>query len=210
MDTISTGEYNMHTLDPSTQLYEGSQFEGLDCEEQELAGLEFEYCVFKNCNFREAFFNRCTFLDCRFVNSDLSLAKLGYSRFSEISFEDCKLLALNWTHVSWPSFVPRAVLSFHRCQLSNSTFYGLTLNELEMVECRVHDVDFREADLNSSNFAECDFASSSFSGTDLATANFAGAYNYTIDIQNNNVKGATFSRLEATSLLESLGITLVD
>ncbi len=200
----------MNSLDSSTQLYEGTRFDSLNCEGEELSGVEFEFCVFKNCNFREAFFNRCTFLDCRFVNSDLSLALLGYSRFSEISFEDCKLLALNWSQVSWPSFVPRAVLSFHRCQLSNSTFYGLSLSELEIVECRAHDVDFREADLNGTNFAESDLASSAFSNTNLAMANFAGACNYTIDIQNNNVKGATFSRLEATSLLESLGVTLVD
>lgn len=200
----------MDTLDSDTRLYEGANFVDLNLENQSLDGIEFEYCVFKDCNFKEAHFDRCTFLDCRFVHCDLSLSRLGFSRFSEVGFEDCKLLALDWTKVSWSSFVPRSVLSFHRCQLSNSNFYGLSLAEIEMTECRAHDADFQEADLNASNFNETDFASSLFRNTDLSSANFCGAYNYSIDVQNNTVQGATFSRLEATSLLESLGIVLVE
>ncbi len=200
----------MNSLTPDTTLFEGTNFVDLELENESLDGIEFEYCVFKDCNFKAAHFDRCTFLDCRFVHCDLSLSNLGYSRFSEVGFEDCKLLALDWTKVSWSTFVPRSVLSFLRCQLSNSNFYGLSLAEIEMTECRAHDVDFQEADLNASNFSETDFASSLFQNTDLSSANFCGAYNYTIDIQNNKVKGASFSRLEATSLLESLGIVLAD
>ena len=197
-------------LTADTSFYESKTFIDLELEGEELQGLEFEYCIFKDCNFKEVHLNRCKFLDCQFVHCDMSLSNLGYSRFTEVNFEDCKLLALDWGKVSWPSFVPGAVIAFSRCNLSNSSFYGLALAEIEMSECRAHDVDFRGTDLNGSNFSDTDFSSSLFHNTDLAMANFCGAENYLIDIQNNSVKGATFSRLEATSLLESLGIVLVD
>ena len=61
-----------------------------------------------------------------------------------------------------------------------------------------------------SNFADTDFSNSLFSHADLSHANFSGAYNYRIDLQNTKLKGATFSRLEALSLLDGLEIKLVD
>ena len=53
-------------------------------------------------------------------------------------------------------------------------------------------------------------SNSQFHHTNLSLANFAEATSYTIDVNANTVKGARFTRLEAVSLLESLGIELVD
>ena len=79
-----------------------------------------------------------------------------------------------------------------------------------MDECKLHDVDFREADLTDADFHYSDLSFSQFHHSNLSSANFAEATNYSIDINANNVKGARFTRLEALSLLDSLGIELVD
>ena len=59
-------------------------------------------------------------------------------------------------------------------------------------------------------FRSLDFANSLFNGTDLSGADFTEAINYQIDVNRNKIKGAKFSRYEAVSLLESLGIELID
>ncbi|WP_420812697.1 hypothetical protein [Natronospirillum operosum] len=55
-----------------------------------------------------------------------------------------------------------------------------------------------------------DFSHSSFMRTNLQGVDFSESTAYTIDVLENNVKEARFSRYEALSLLESLGIELVD
>ena len=82
--------------------------------------------------------------------------------------------------------------------------------EVVIVECKAHDVDFREARLAEASFTYTDFAHSLFHNTDLSGADFTEATNYSIDIQANQIKHAKFSRLEAANLLTHLGIELVD
>ena len=74
-----------------------------------------------------------------------------------------------------------------------------------MEECKAHDVDFRKANLAGGNFTYTDFANSVFGKTNLAGANFAEAVNYSMDILQNEVRGAKFSRFAAVGLLEGLG-----
>ena len=77
-------------------------------------------------------------------------------------------------------------------------------------ECKAHDVDFREAELTEANFSHSDLSNSLFGHTDLSDANFEEAVNYSIDILNNRLKGARFTRAEALGLLEGLDIELID
>ena len=79
-----------------------------------------------------------------------------------------------------------------------------------MKECRVKDVDFRNATLKEANFSSSDFKGALFANTHLENANFTDAQNTSIDIRTNNLKGAIFSRYEALYLLETMGIVLVD
>jgi uncharacterized protein YjbI with pentapeptide repeats len=55
-----------------------------------------------------------------------------------------------------------------------------------------------------------DFANALFGRTNLSRANFAEAINYDIDVFNNEIKAAKFSRHEAIRLLDSLDIELID
>lgn len=87
---------------------------------------------------------------------------------------------------------------------------GLKLNEIIIEECKAHEVDFREGSFCNANFTFTDFTNSLFNETNLSGSDFTEAVNYLIDINNNKIKGAKFSRLEALSLLEYLGIELID
>lgn len=77
-------------------------------------------------------------------------------------------------------------------------------------ECRAKEVDFRSALLQQANFTATDFKGALFGGTYLENANFTNASNTQIDLRTNHLKGAIFSRFEALSLLEGLGIVLVE
>jgi len=101
-------------------------------------------------------------------------------------------------------------LKFYRCILNDSSFFELTLAELVMEECKAHDVDFRGTNLSQSTLKHSDLHQSLFGKTNLCGADFREALNYNIDIFDNELKGAKFSRFEAVRLLDSLGIDLED
>ncbi|EKO3726303.1 pentapeptide repeat-containing protein, partial [Vibrio metschnikovii] len=121
-----------------------------------------------------------------------------------------KLVGVDWTKATWPVYHSDFELSFKRCILNDSSFFGLTLNELVFDECKLHDVDFREGNFARSTMTYSDFSHSLFMRTNLQGVDFSESTAYSIDVLENNVKKAKFSRYEALSLLESLGIELVD
>ncbi|MDH4275115.1 MAG: pentapeptide repeat-containing protein [Gammaproteobacteria bacterium] len=188
----------------------GEHFKGLDWSGREVSAIEFEDCVFSDCDFSEAQFKKCKFLDCRFVNCNLSVAKVTLSRFSNVEFESCKLIGVDWTTAAWPKYATPAQLKFIKCTLNDSSFFGLNLQELVIEECKAHDVDFREGVFSDANFGYTDFTNSMFRRTNLSGANFAEATEYSIDIYINDIKRAKFTRFEAVRLLEALEIELVD
>jgi len=172
--------------------------------------IEFDGCVFKECDFSDTAFTNCKFIECEFNNCNLSLLKVNYSRFMDVVFNECKVIGVDWTNASWSNLSLPSPISFQKCVLNDSSFYGLYLSEMTLEECKVHDVDFREGNFNDSNFSSSDFLSSVFSGANLSGVSFEFAENYFIDINNTNIKQAKFSRQEAVCLLESLDIELLD
>jgi len=86
----------------------------------------------------------------------------------------------------------------------------LNLREIAIIECKVNNVDFREADLTKANLTYSDFAESMFVNSDLTEADFTYADNYRIDVRVNKITKAKFMLPEAASLLEGLDIKLVD
>ena len=132
------------------------------------------------------------------------------SRFNNVSFKDCKLLGIDWTRATWPNLSIDSQLKFEKSVLNDSSFFGLKLPNLKLIECRCIEVDFSDGDFNHGDFSYSDLSASLFRQTNLTKANFAEALNYSIDIENNRITGAKFSRHEAVSLLQSLNIELVD
>ena len=79
-----------------------------------------------------------------------------------------------------------------------------------MNDCKLHSVDFTDADCSDAYFAQSDLYRSIFYNTNLTRADFNHASSYAIDVNENRIKGARFSLPEAISLLDGLGITLVN
>jgi uncharacterized protein YjbI with pentapeptide repeats len=183
--------------------------------DEHLAGEHLEYigfdsCVFKECDFSGALFDHCKFIDCEFVRCNLSVVRLNASRFLEVAFKECKVIGVDWTLAAWSNLQLPSPITFEQCVLNDSSFFGLYLSEMTIEDCKALDVDFREGDFNESTFSGSDLSNCLFDGANLTGAHFENAENYYIDINNTRIKKATFSRLEAVSLLESLDIVLLD
>ncbi len=101
-------------------------------------------------------------------------------------------------------------MKFETSVLNSSSFYGLNVEKLTLKECEAKDVDFRESNLKEADFSYSDLTDAVFFNTDLSNANFSHAQQFNIDIKNNILNGAKFSRYEAVRLLGGLGIELVD
>jgi uncharacterized protein YjbI with pentapeptide repeats len=101
-------------------------------------------------------------------------------------------------------------IKFYKSIVNDSSFYGLSLHDLVLEECKAHNVDFREGDFSHSNFSYTDLSGCFFGNTNLSAADFSEASNYDIDIYRNTITKAKFSRFEAVRLLDSLEIELVD
>ncbi len=198
MNIANSNEYFSITLD------------SLDAAGESFTEVVFENCIFQQCNFSDARFYKCKFVGCVFTASNLSNIKVDYSKFFDTGFKESKLVGVDWTKADWPRFNFTAPISFNECILNDSSFFGLELSELVLEHCKAHDVDFRSGTFTKAKFSYSDFTNSLFMKTNLREADFSEAENYDIDIFNNEIKAARFSRYEAVRLLNSLDIELVD
>lgn len=188
--------------------YNAETFSNLDAPGIEVCDVRFYECVFVGCAFREARFQRCKFHECAFHDCDLSLSDVTDCSFIDARFEDSQVIGVNWALALWERAGLLNTVRFKNCVLTYSTFIGLTLHELQVIDCVARDVDFSEAVLKGADFSGTDLSESRFTGTDLSGADLSRARNYTIDATLNTLKGAKFSLPEAMSLLYSLDIVI--
>lgn len=200
----------MNGIEGDEKEYLSQNYIGLDLAGKDFSGKTFDGCSFKDCNFNEAIFNKTKFIECHFARCNLSNAKLPLSKFTDVEFDECKMVGIDWTRANWPRLSLSSPLKFYKCILNDSSFLGLSLSEIVMQACKAHDVDFREGNFSEGDFTQTDFTHSLFNRTNLSEADFTDAINYNIDVLNNDIRRAKFSRDEAVRLLDSLGIELVD
>jgi fluoroquinolone resistance protein len=194
----------------SAALYVNRKFEKETLTGERIAAAEFTETTFIRCNFSETIFQACRFTDCVFDGCDLTLVQFPGCTFAGIAFKDTRVMGVDWTRADWPRLGGGKRITFAGCVMSHSTFIGLSLRELHLVECTATDVDFREADLSRASFVDTDLAESIFQGTDLTQADFSRARNYRIDPAQNKISRAKFSLPEALALLYSMDIEMVD
>lgn len=199
----------MHTIE-SQQQYFAETFTNLELQELMCRGTEFEKCSFVECNFTSAIFAHCNFINCSFTRCELSLISLPYTRLFGLTFLECKLVGVDWTRATWSAYHQDFEISFRQSIINDSSFFGLTLHNLLLDDCKVQDVDFREGDFSAAIMIYSDFTHSVFMRTNLQGADFTEATEYSINVLENKLQGAKFSKLEAMYLLESLGIELVE
>ena len=190
--------------------YADQVFKEVDLEHGELVSTEFYDCVFVRCSFVETVFRKCRFANCTFQECDLTLVQVPESRFSSTRFENSKVIGVNWTQADWPTTGLANPVGFFKSAISHSTFLGLNLRAIKIIDCVAADVDFREADLSQADFGGTDLSNGMFVNTNLSEADFSRARNYRIDPGQNVLKQAKFSLPEAMSLLYSLDIVLVE
>ncbi|NIV28864.1 MAG: pentapeptide repeat-containing protein [Anaerolineae bacterium] len=197
-------------LSGESAAYEDQAFEGLDLTREEVRAKEFAGCTFVDCSFLETAFTGCRFVDCEFVRCDLSLCRVEDCSFTAVKFIDSQVIGVNWTEASWPAVGLFHAIGFERCALSHSTFIGLGLRRVEMVDCLAHNADFAEADLSQANCTGTDFEGSRFLHTDLTEADFTRATNYAIAPNLNVLRKTRFALPEAMALLYGLDIILAE
>ena len=190
--------------------YLSENFHDLQFLQEVINSIAFEECIFIECDFSESTFEQCKFIDCQFTKCNLSLVNFAHSRFTDVAFEECKIIGVDWTKAVWPKIALFSPVKFTKSTLNDSSFFGLSLKEIVIEECQARDADFREGDFSEANFTYTDFSNCLFNNTNLAGVDFSEAVNYTIDIFQNEIKGAKFSRYEVVSLLDSLDIELID
>jgi fluoroquinolone resistance protein len=199
----------MKLLAPHQDHYD-QLFENIQLDQGELLSSEFTDCKFIQCSFEAASLSNCKFLNCSFENCNLSLAQISGSSFASTSFVKSKLIGIDWTQADWSGLSSRTPSSFTDCVISHSTFIGLELKGIEIIDCIAHEVDFREAHLPQAKFDGTDLDNSLFSNTDLTDADLSRASNYQIDPGSNILKKTKFSLPEAMALLHSMDIVLVE
>jgi uncharacterized protein YjbI with pentapeptide repeats len=132
------------------------------------------------------------------------------SRFTQCHFKQSKLVGMDWTKAQWPQFDMDSELSFEECLMNDASFFGLFLDYIKLHDCKLVGVDFRDASLSQAEIINCDLAGALFAKTNLEQTDLTDTFNISIDVLNNRLNGAQFTRLEALSLLDSLNIKLVD
>ncbi len=192
------------------QTFVEQEFKGIDVSGQEFTDIEFEECEFIDCDFSHVCFARSKFIACSFSGCNFSLAQFPYTRLNDVHFRQTKLVGVDWTRANWPAFNLDQQISFKQCILNDNSFFGLTMHELVLDDCKLHDADFRDADLTGAKINGCDLTNSLFMRTNLRAADLTESQNYYIDVLENQLREAKFTRFDALVLLESLGIELVD
>ena len=199
----STGEHIQSKAE-----YLDKVFTNINVSKTHLTHSAFEGCQFKGCDLSDTTIEHCKFVDCEFISCNVSMAQFKFSAFSEVVFDDSKLVGINWTQVKWPNIRLTSPIKLYRSNISQSSFYDLELTEISIEDCKAHEVDFREADLSCGIFSQTDFSGSLFMHTKLHGADFRDAINYYIDPNQNEINKAKFSMPDAINLLQAFDIEI--
>ena len=173
-------------------------FENIDFTNKDIAQAEYSYCVFKQCNFENVDLSTMHFNDSSFVGCNLSNADIRETSFQKTSFDKCKMLGLQFDSCKVFGFEIHCT----HCVLQFAIFYKMDLRQCSFEHCILSEADLAEADLSSIALTNCHLEKTIFSFTNLEKTNLLGSVNFTIDPDNNKLKGAKFSAAEVIRLLD--------
>jgi len=172
--------------------------------EQNQSGFRYEYCVFRNCDFSKTNFSEAIFESCEFIGCNFSNVQVSRATFQEVQFVDCKILGVRFDHANSIGLS----FEFTNSALDFSSFYKLDLRNTLFKKSTFLETDFTESILTNSVFDSCDLKQIVFENTTLEKVNFLTSFNIKIDIENNILRGASFSLSETPGLLDSFGIKI--
>lgn len=118
-------------------------------------------------------------------------------------------MGCDFTSVNF-SMTDQIIYEFHfkSCLLDYAQFYKLKLNKIQFLDCSMVSVDFMETNLEQAVFDNCNLRLAVFSKSNLQKVDFLTSYNFSIDPENNKLKGAIFSQENVIGLLEKYQIQI--
>jgi fluoroquinolone resistance protein len=184
--------------------YDNTTFDGNGSLPEALDTLDFVECRFIGCEFRSQTLRGCRFFDCTFERMDASAADLTDSTVRGATFNDCKLLGINWT-------VLRSLESsrWERCLLDGACFQGLALNETHWNECRLREVDFSDCKLQKTKFHGSDLEGANFARADLTAADFTASTGLFVDPNYVRLSMTVVEMDVVLRMAEALGLRVV-
>ncbi|MFT4537450.1 MAG: fluoroquinolone resistance protein [Saprospiraceae bacterium] len=183
--------------------FDEQTFKKVDYKSKKIIG-EFEFCSFRECNLSGSDISETIFIDTEFVDCNFSNANVKKASFQDVKFVNCKLLGLQFSTINSFSFSA----SFESCNLSHSSFNKMKLGRIYFTDCHLNEVDFAEAEMQNIILKNCDLLGAIFEQTNLEKADFRNAVNYSIDPENNKLKGAKFSLPDVISLLAKYNLDI--
>jgi uncharacterized protein YjbI with pentapeptide repeats len=188
----------------SKTYYAEEEFKGIDFSKEHFEIADYELSRFINCTFAQCNLSEAGFIECTFQGCDLSMAKMNGTALRNTTFTECKLIGLPFDACNSFGFSAE----FMACNLHLSSFFQQKMQKSVFRDCQLNEVDFTQADLKESVFDHCDFSKAVFSATQLQKSDFRSSYNYSIDPEENRIKGAQFSIHGLPGLLDSYGIVI--
>ena len=183
---------------------EGRTYEELALPEGAVDGVRFRDCTFVACSLPRARLTHCRFLGCRFTRCDLGNAVLTGSTFRDVTFDETKLVGIDWTAADLCG------LTFTASVLDYGVFAGLDLRKTALRQCQARHVDLEGTNLTESIADDTDFDGARFHRTNLTRADWRGACNYALRPADNTLKKTRLALPEAIALLYGLDIELDD
>lgn len=132
------------------------------------------------------------------------MTDLHSSTLSNIEFVNCKILGVKFNLCNDFIFDVR----FSNCILDYSSFAKRKMAKTQFINSSLKGVDFGEANLKQAQFTDCDLHETIFYHSNLQGADFTSARSYIIDINENTVKKARFSKDDLAGLLQQFGIVI--
>lgn len=185
--------------------FDNELFDNISLVEDAVNGREFQSCIFKSCDFAGADLSNNKFIDCTFELCNLAMVKLKNTFLNNAGFKGCKMLGVNFSECQNMLFS----VWFDGCILDYSSFMAKKMLNTVFKKTSLKEVTFSQANLAGSVFDDCDLYDAVFNSTDVSKANFATAYNFIIDPEINNIRGATFSAHGVLGLLAKYQVKII-
>jgi fluoroquinolone resistance protein len=184
--------------------YEDRHLEKIDFTTSPLPIGEYDTCSFVGCNFSNADLRNFVFVECEFTECNFSVCRTENTSFKNARFNRCKLVGMRFDYCDPFLFQ----VNFEHCSLRLSSFYRLKLKHTTFESCGLEEVDFTEADLTGSTLSGCDIRFAAFNNTILEKVDFRNSFHWSIDPENNRIKGAKFSLNNIGGLLDKYKIVI--
>ncbi|ARV05974.1 hypothetical protein BTO04_04335 [Polaribacter sp. SA4-10] len=184
--------------------FDSEEYSKIDFSKTKIKKGEYDNCIFINCNFEAIHASNFQFVECEFIECNFSNTIVNDTAFKDVNFINCKMIGVKFNECD-PFLLQ---FSFIECQLNFSSFYQLKIPNTKFNNCNLQEVDFTETILTNSVLDNCDLKLAIFDRTNLEKVDFRSAFNFSIYPDENQIKGAKFTKENSVGLLQKYNIVI--